>query len=219
MSQDTLSCCLATVPPRSNRLNNLRVHKASSPSPHIRYTHPRLGQLLQRPTPHFRVTPPQLEIVDSITSTMHGAIVKIASRMCLSSTKRDSGPAIASRFRSLSLRSTQRSKKSDISQTPVQVDVLPEFLEPGITGADLTLPLFDGTSSNPEDYLIDLESDSMERYPDVRSYFWRVGQALELLDDVEIEQPSDYQQRLERDDALVKAGREHLRQSRIKGDG
>jgi hypothetical protein len=139
--------------------------------------------------------------------------------MCLSSTKRDSGPAIASRFRSLRLRSTQRSKKSDISQTPVQVDVLPEFLEPGITGADLTRPLFDGTSSNPEDYLIDLESDSMERVPDVRSYFWRVGQALELLDDVEIEQPSDYQQRLERDDALVKAGREHLRQSRIKGDG
>lgn len=101
----------------------------------------------------------------------------------------------------------------------MKIDVRPEYLKPGITGADLTLPLFDGTSTNPKDYLIDLESDSMEQYPDVRSYFWRVGLALKRLDEVEVDEPSDYQERLARDDALVKTGREHLRQSRIKGDG
>jgi len=146
---------------------------------------------------------------------MNGAIVKIASRMCLVNERL----AIESRFKSLRLRSTPSSKKSDISQTPVQVDVLPEFLEPGITGADLNLTLFDGTSLNPEDYLIDLDSDSMEKHPDVRIYFWRVGLAMERVNEIDVEQPSDYQERLARDDALVKAGREHLRQSRIKGDG
>lgn len=95
----------------------------------------------------------------------------------------------------------------------------PEVLDQGITGADLGLPLFDGTSLDPKDYLINLDSDSMEKYPDVRIYFWRVGLALECGDKVVVEQLSDYQERLARDDALVKTGREHLRQSRIRREG
>jgi len=98
----------------------------------------------------------------------------------------------------------------------VEVDVRPDFSEEGITGADIDLPLFDGTSSDPKDYLIDLESDSMEKYPDVRIYFWMVGQ---ILDGDRVVQPSDHQERLARDDARVKAGREYLRQSRINREG
>lgn len=123
---------------------------------------------------------------------------------------------IESELESQRLRSTQRPKQSENSQDPVKVNVRPDDLEEGITGADLDLPLFDGTSSNPKDYLIDLESDSMEKYPDVRIYFWMVGQ---ILDGDCVVQPNDHQERFARDDARVKAGREHLRQSRINREG
>ena len=123
---------------------------------------------------------------------------------------------IESESESQRLRSAHRTKQSENSQDSVKVNVPPDFLEEGITGADLDLPLFDGTSSNPKDYLIDLESDSMEKYPDVRIYFWMVGQ---ILDGDRVVQPSDHQDRLARDDARVKAGREYLRQSRINREG
>jgi hypothetical protein len=59
---------------------------------------------------------------------------------------------------------------------------LPIWLEQGITGADLSLPLFDGTSGNPLDHLIDVDTPSMETCPDVRVYFWNVGMELKVTD-------------------------------------
>jgi hypothetical protein len=58
-------------------------------------------------------------------------------------------------------------------------------IEPGfglsrsITGADLTLPIFDGTSTDPSQCLIELDNDSMEKFADVRLYFWCVGSSFE----------------------------------------
>jgi hypothetical protein len=56
----------------------------------------------------------------------------------------------------------------------------PEPIQYPITGYDTSLPVFDGYSSDPKDWLIDLESDSMERLPDVRIYFWHIGSCLEV---------------------------------------
>jgi hypothetical protein len=93
------------------------------------------------------------------------------------------------------------------------------WLEPGITGADLSLPLFDGTSTDPADYLIDLDTDSMEKYPDVRIYFWTVTETKRIAEDKEEPRPADHEGRLVFDDKAVKEGREYLRESRIKGEG
>ena len=121
-------------------------------------------------------------------------------------------------------RPEQRFPHPAIDRDPTTTDPVsilnPEMVKLGITGADLTLPLFDGTSTDPSDYLINFDDDSMEKHPDVRMYFWSVGQAIEdnytsMVDD----QLMDYQERLRRDDALVKKGREYLRQSKIEGEG
>ena len=82
----------------------------------------------------------------------------------------------------------------------------------GITGSDLSLPYFDGSSQNPDDHFIDLDTDSMEREPDVRVYFWMVGS--EVLDTSEV--PID---RVAHDSLLVRTGREWLRDYRDKGCG
>jgi hypothetical protein len=96
----------------------------------------------------------------------------------------------------------------------------PSLLKPGITGADFTLPLFDGLSSDPKDYLIDLDTDSMEKYPDVRVYFWMVGH--ETLMNAQVDQPRpehDLPEQIIYDDRLVKMGRQHLKESQAKGQG
>ena len=71
-------------------------------------------------------------------------------------------------------------KEKSISVRPPPV--LDSFLtKSGITGADFTLPLFDGLSDDPKDYLIDLDTPSMERCPDVRVYFWMVGDEVQRV--------------------------------------
>lgn len=100
----------------------------------------------------------------------------------------------------------------------------PELLEPGITGSDFTLPLFDGLSTNPADHLIDLDTDSMERCPDVRAYFWSVGEAVIRREEGNVmvsstPRPTDLELCLEYDDNLVKVGRRHLRESRNRKEG
>jgi hypothetical protein len=105
---------------------------------------------------------------------------------------------------------------------PIEVDA--ELLKPGITGVDPDLPLFDGLSTNPADHLIDLDTDSMERCPDVRVYFWTIGQMVEgqrLYDfkEADIERPVDPELLLEYDNKLVRSGREYLKESRTKKEG
>jgi hypothetical protein len=96
----------------------------------------------------------------------------------------------------------------------------PSLLRPGITGADFTIPLFDGLSSDPKDYLIDLDTDSMGKCPDVRVYFWLVG--YETLRNAQVDQPRpehDLPEQIIYDDRLVKMGRQHLKESQAKGQG
>jgi hypothetical protein len=129
--------------------------------------------------------------------------------------------SLRSRFRSLRLRSKQSSQQLAIrpDPDPLLPDIPAKWLEPGITGADLSLPLFDGTSTDPADYLIDLDTDSMERYPDVRIYFWTVTEMKRMSEDKEEPRPTDHEGRLVFDEKAVKEGREYLRESRIKGEG
>lgn len=97
------------------------------------------------------------------------------------------------------------------------------MLTPGITGADLSLPIFDGRSDNPADHLIDLETDSMEKYLDVRLYFWLVGVADEECNQARPWSTGgmimSHEELLERDERLVKAGREILKTSKARGEG
>jgi hypothetical protein len=117
-------------------------------------------------------------------------------------------------------RLTGPSTQNTIAQT------LPIWLEQGITGADLSLPLFDGTSENPLDHLIDVDTPSMETCPDVRVYFWHVGMELKVTDapvlvdeDGTPVQPTDLEERRLFDDMYVKKGREYLKACKERGDG
>jgi hypothetical protein len=88
----------------------------------------------------------------------------------------------------------------------------------GITGANFNLPIFDGTSKNPYEYLIDLDTDSMETYPDVRVYFYSIGEGLD--EDLDFgDRPTDPKGRLAWDSRIVRAGREYLKAARQKGHG
>lgn len=109
----------------------------------------------------------------------------------------------------------------------VKTQTYPQWLEQGITGADLTLPLFDGTSKNPLDHLIDVDTPSMETRPDVRVYFWFVGWESEVTrqsvwvdhEDTRPEPPVDIEERRLFDDMYVKKGREYLKGCKERGDG
>jgi hypothetical protein len=85
-----------------------------------------------------------------------------------------------------------------------------------ITGADLSIPIFDGKSVNPNDHLIDLDTDSMETALDVRCYFWMLGDLLH--DDVNplahtLEEAKVY------DNQVVREGRLRLKAARDAGQG
>lgn len=90
----------------------------------------------------------------------------------------------------------------------------PKFAQ-GVTGSDTTRPIFDGTSKKIEDHLIDLETDSMETEPDVRSYFWQFGFAL----DDDNDPPIDSEERKIFDAKMVRRGREHLKMLKSQGVG
>jgi hypothetical protein len=86
----------------------------------------------------------------------------------------------------------------------------------GVTGADTSLPCFDGTSTDPKDFLIDLDTDSMEKAADVRSYFYLVA---EYTKEEANAPPEDMEERKLYDDRMVKAGREYLKSARDRGHG
>jgi hypothetical protein len=98
-----------------------------------------------------------------------------------------------------------------------QPPVTEPWLAQGITGSDLTLPIFDGTSKRIEDHLIDIDTDSMETTPDVRVYFWAVGYEIHVPKGPE--PPIDLEERKIFDAQLVRAGREHLKELRSRGIG
>jgi hypothetical protein len=102
------------------------------------------------------------------------------------------------------------------SRKKAQAETNPEFLEPGISGADLTLPVFDGTSTNPHDHLIDLDTPSMETCPDVRVYFALVGSVITKDD---LSPPKDHAERVRSDARLIRQGREYLKAARDRGEG
>lgn len=93
------------------------------------------------------------------------------------------------------------------SETPLK-----HIHQQGITGCDLTLPYFDGSSQNPDDHFIDLDTGSMEREPDVRVYFWMVGSEVLNMSDAPVD-------RVAHDSHLVRTGREFLLDYRNKGYG
>jgi hypothetical protein len=77
--------------------------------------------------------------------------------------------------------------------------------------------LFDGSSTNPKDHLIELEDDSMETEPDVRIYFHLVGRY--ARGDPDEEPPKAMVDRREWDAQLVREGREYLKSARAQGHG
>lgn len=100
-----------------------------------------------------------------------------------------------------------------------QSETHPELLASGIRGADPDSPLFDGTSHDPADHLIDVDTASMETYPDVRVYFWLVGLAVQDQKPDPPERPDDPEERNAFDAEQVRKGREYLKAARARGDG
>jgi hypothetical protein len=87
-----------------------------------------------------------------------------------------------------------------------------------ITGADWSQPIFDGRSKNTKDHLIELDDSSMERIPDVRAYFWAVGDGLSWQKSRTACQHTLEEARIY-DDKVVREGREHIKKCRDKGVG
>jgi hypothetical protein len=93
----------------------------------------------------------------------------------------------------------------------------PAWLSQGITGSRIPATLFDGSSTNPKDHLIELEDDSMETEPDVRVYFHLIG--LYVQGDPFEKPPQGIEERREWDAGLVRKGREYLKAARARGHG
>lgn len=126
-------------------------------------------------------------------------------------------------------------QKKTGAQSPIQESIVEEpepiineldeeLLEPGITGIDWDMPLFDGLSTNPADHLIDLATDSMERCPDVRAYFWAVGECVIRREEGNvlvscIQRPTDPDLLRQYDNNLVQVGRKFLQASRTRKEG
>ena len=107
---------------------------------------------------------------------------------------------------------------------PAKYKLDPRHLLQGITGADHSLPTFDGLSTDPKDHLIDFDTDSMEKHADVRVYFWQIGNELQRLGSEciarpDLDPPVDLQERILYDAKLVREGREYLEESKADGQG
>jgi hypothetical protein len=107
---------------------------------------------------------------------------------------------------------------------PTKHELDPRHLLQGITGADYSLPIYDGLSTNPLDHLIDFDTDSMEKHADVRVYFWQIGDELQRLGSEfiarpDLDPPADPQERILYDAKLVREGREYLKESKADGQG
>lgn len=88
----------------------------------------------------------------------------------------------------------------------------------GITGADLSIPFFDGKGTQSEAFLIDIDTPSMEREPDVRAYFWMLGQFCSEGPIVPT-LPAEPKEKIDHDQNIVRKGRELLRSARNEGHG
>lgn len=88
----------------------------------------------------------------------------------------------------------------------------------GITGKDMSASIYDGSSLFEDDHWIELENDSMEREPDIRAYFWHLGQIAKNHNWKDVPRFSLEQRKLY-DDEIVRVGREYLRQARERGEG
>lgn len=86
-----------------------------------------------------------------------------------------------------------------------------------ITGADLSKPIFDGSSNAMSDHLIDLDSDSMETTLDVRVYFWMIGERVRGF--AEISRNHTLEEAKVYDEAVVREGREYVKACRERGAG
>jgi hypothetical protein len=138
-----------------------------------------------------------------------------------SNSRADTVPA--SRFCCLPLRSKVKNRVEPEDLDP-QLDVEPPrraahamWLTQGVTGSDASLPIFDGSSLNPRDHLIELEDDSMETEPDVRVYFHLIG--LYLQGDLDQKALEAVEEREIWDAQLVRSGRGFLQSARAKGYG
>lgn len=109
---------------------------------------------------------------------------------------------------------TPRLIDQEVGTSTVTVQSKPQN---GITGMDLSADLYDGTSSNEAHHLIELDDDSMEREPDVRAYFWRVGRS--QRGGQALERPKKGLERERYDDELVREGRTFLKSARQRGHG
>lgn len=87
----------------------------------------------------------------------------------------------------------------------------------GVTGIDMSQVIYDGTSENNADHFISIEDESMERMPDVRPYFWKLGQL--QMGHRDIDRPQNFKDRIAYDDQLVKEGREVLKRARKEQRG
>ena len=111
--------------------------------------------------------------------------------------------------------STSKVPTSIPAISSTQPETHPKLLAAGISGANPDSPLFDGTSHDPADHLIDVDTPAMETCPDVRVYFWLVGRAAEEPPD----RPEDPEERCHYDAELVRKGREYLKAVRARGGG
>jgi hypothetical protein len=81
----------------------------------------------------------------------------------------------------------------------------------------MSASIYDGSSLYEYDHLVELEDDSMEREPDIRAYFWHLGQIAKSHDWKDV--PRFLEQRQLYDDEIVRVGREYLRKARERGEG
>jgi hypothetical protein len=117
------------------------------------------------------------------------------------------------------------SPEDALLKTPTSIDeelsfvvpLSPELVQDGITGFDPSQALFDGTSKDNADFYIEIEDASMETAPDVRPYFWKLGQLQRGHTDLDI--PGEHGKRITYDNDLVRTGREFLKSARRKGRG
>jgi hypothetical protein len=92
-------------------------------------------------------------------------------------------------------------------------------LAQGITGSDPTLPLFEGTTTNLADHLIEFDGSSIETAPDVRVYFWMIGKRLQEDPDSNDYTSMTQEERISWDAKLVREGRLKLKACREEGRG
>lgn len=107
------------------------------------------------------------------------------------------------------------------ASTPQEVITIDPIhgLTRSITGADHSVPIFNGMSTDPKDCLIELDDDSMERLADVRVYLAHVGSTLDGESRYMASMHLPLDEARAYDDEMVRKGRLHLKACRERGIG